>query len=245
MRVISRLLPFVALIAFTAWPVPVHAAARAEGHWEGKIQIPDHELRIAVDLAQTATGAWVGSLSIAGSSATDVPLIKITVSSEGVQFTASLPGETSFVGTLSTDASSLAGKVSNAEGAVPFQLARTGEANVKLPPPSSPSSKEFEGEWQGTVDVGGKVMRLVLKVSAAPDGTAKATVTNLDKGNVEIPATTVTIQGRQLELQMRVIGGSYRGTLGSGGEIAGELAQQSVKMPVTFTRVASPPQPLK
>ena len=141
MRVANRMLPFVALLAVSACSVPVYAAASAAGHWEGKIQIPDHELSIAVDLAQTPAGAWIGSLSIAGSSTADVPLIKITVSGAGVQFTASLPGETSFAGTLSTDAATLAGKVSNAEGSVPFQLARTGEASVKVPPASVASSQ--------------------------------------------------------------------------------------------------------
>jgi hypothetical protein len=90
MRLANRMLPFAALIAFSACSVPVYAAATVAGHWERKIQIPDHELRIAVDLAQTPTGAWIGSLSIAGSSTEDVPLLTITVSGAGVQFTASL-----------------------------------------------------------------------------------------------------------------------------------------------------------
>ena len=82
-------------------------------------------------------------------------------------------------------------------------------------------------------------MRMVLQVSPASDGTARATLINLDKGNVEIPASTVSVQGKQLDLDIRAVGGSYRGTLGPGGEIAGELAQQSVRLPLTFKRVAA------
>lgn len=235
MRVVNRLLPFVAALAFSACSVPVYASATAAGHWEGKIQIPDHELSISVDLAQTATGAWIGSLSIAGATALDVPLVKITVSGAGVQFTASLPAETSFVGTLSTDASSLAGKVSNAEGAVPFQLARTGEANVKLPPPSSPFSKDFEGEWEGALESGGQVKQIRLKMSSAPDGTAAAVLVSVAK-NLEIPVTTVTIQGKALTLEVRSIGGTYRGVLGDAGEIAGEWTEKTVRAPLTFKK---------
>jgi hypothetical protein len=156
-----------------------------------------------------------------------------------VKFTAALPGATTFDGTLSTDAATLTGKVGNQEGAVPFQLARNGEPKVKVPPPSSASAKEFEGRWEGTVDAGGHVMRMVLTISPSQDGTARAVLINLDKGNVEIPASTVTIQGNQLNLEIRAVGGSYRGTLGPGGEIAGELAQQSVKLPLTFKRAQS------
>ena len=231
----NRILPVVTLLAFSACSVPVYAAAGLAGHWEGKIQIPDHELSIAVDLAQTTGGAWIGSLSIAGSTAVDVPLVKITVSAEGVQFSASLPGETFFAATLSTDATSLAGKVSNAEGAVPFQLARAGDANVKVPPPSSPSSKEFEGDWEGTMDSGGQVRRIQLKVSAAPDGTAAAVLVSVAK-HLEIPVTTVTIEGKTLTLDARSVGGTYRGALGSGGEITGEWTEKTVRAPLTFKR---------
>ena len=235
MRVANRMLPFVALLAVSACSVPVYAAASAAGHWEGKIQIPDHELSIAVDLAQTPAGAWIGSLSIAGSAAADVPLIKITVSGAGVQFTASLPGETSFTGTLSTDATSLAGKVSNAEGSVPFQLARTGEASVKVPPASSPSSRELEGNWEGALEVGGQVKPIRLKMSAAADGTATALLVSVAK-NLEIPVTTVTIQGKTLTLEARSVGGTFRGTLGPGGEITGEWTEKTVRAPLTFKR---------
>src|SRR5205085_9918781 len=104
-----------------------------------------------------------------------------------------------------------------AEGGVPFQLARSGEADVKVPPASSALSKEFEGTWEGSFTSGGKVRRIALKLTPAADGTAKATLISVDKGNMEIPVTTVTLQGRQLELQARAVGGTYRGTLGAGG----------------------------
>jgi hypothetical protein len=229
------MLPFAALMVFSACSVPVYAAATAAGHWEGKIQIPDHELSIAVDLAQTPSGAWIGSLSIAGSSTEDVPLLKIIVSGAGVQFTASLPGEASFAGVLSSDATTLAGKVSNAEGAVPFQLARTGEANVKVPPPSSPSSRDFEGKWEGALEVGGQLKLIRLMMSSAPDGTATAVLVSV-ANNVEIPVTTVTIQGKTLALEARAVGGVFRGALGPEGEITGEWTEKTVRAPLIFKR---------
>ena len=87
-------------------------------------------------------------------------------------------------------------------------LARTGDADVKLPPASSPLSKEFEGAWEGAVVTDGSTRRIVLKLSAAPDGTAKGLLISVDKGNLEIPVTTVTLKGNQLELDVRVVGGT-------------------------------------
>jgi len=223
------------LAAFVPGP-PAQAVAGPSGHWEGKIQIPEREMAFSVDLAPGSAGGWIGSLSVAGSTSIDVPLENITVSPATVKFTAALPGATTFEGTLAADGATLIGKVASQEGAVPFQLSRNGEAKVNVPPPSSASAKEFEGRWEGVVEAGGKAMRMVLTISAAPNGSVRAVLNNLDKGNVEIPASTVTIQGKQLELEIRAVGGSYRGTLGPGGEIAGELAQQSVKLPLTFKR---------
>ena len=214
-------------------------APRATGHWEGKIQMGNRDLGLTLDLARRPTGKWIGSVSIPPSTAIDVPLTTITVEDTTVRFTASLPGRTSFEGVLSGDANSLSGTVSNVQGAVPFQLARAGEANVKVPPPSSALSKEFEGTWDGYLDVGGKAIHIALKLSPAPDGTAMATLITVDQGNQEIPITTVTLQNKQVHLEARAVSGTYDGTLGASGEIAGEWTQGPSRLPLTFKH-ASP-----
>ena len=222
------------LAAFVPGP-PAQAVAGPSGHWEGKIQIPEREMAFSVDLAPGPAGAWTGSLSVHGM---DVPLSDVTVNGGTVRFTAALPGMTSFEGTLSADAARLSGKVSNVEGAVPFELARKGEANVKRPPASSLLSKDFEGTWEGSVERDGRVMRLVMKLSAAPDGTARGLLVSVDKGNLEIPVTAVTLDARQLHLDVRGVAGSYRGTLDAGGAIVGEWAEKTIRVPLTFKRVA-------
>ena len=211
-------------------------ASQAGGHWQGKIQIPNRELGISVDLAQSSNGAWTGSMSAVGSSAVDVPLSGITVEGAAVRFTAKLPEQASFNGRLSADAGSLSGTASNAAGDAPFQLTRNGEANVKAPPPSSRLSKEFEGAWEGSHEVGGKVRRIGLKLSAAADGAAMATLIAIEQGNMEIPVNTVTIKDKELQLEARAVSGTYRGTLGANGEITGEWVEGTNRIPVTFKR---------
>ena len=237
---LSHLMLLLALLLAGFVPGPgAQAAAGPSGHWEGKIQIPERVIAFSVDLAQDPAGAWIGSLTIKGATAVDVPLAEISVKDAAVRFTARLPGTTVFEGSLSADANSLTGKVSSVEGAVPFELARSGRANVKLPPASSALSKEFEGTWEGAVVADGNTRRIVLKLSPAPDGTAKGLLVSVDKGNLEIPVTTVTIKGNQLELDARVVGGTYRGTLGANGEIAGEWGETLARLPLTFKRAAA------
>lgn len=226
----------VALLLVAAPVARAQSSANPTGHWEGRIQIPNREMALTVDLAKDAAGTWTGSLSIPSSTTTDVPLSDIAVENGAVRFVANLPGKTSFDGSLSADASGLSGTVANAQGGVPFELTRKGEANVKQAPRSSALTKSFEGTWQGTVDAEGRTMRVLLKLSSAADGTAVALLTNLDKDTGDIPVTTVTIDGAQLLLEVRVISGSYRGTLGASGEIAGEWVEGPRRLALTFRR---------
>jgi hypothetical protein len=230
----------VALFVAAALPLcaqPHTEAPRAAGHWEGTIEIPNHHLALAVDLAPNGSGDWIGSLTIPG--ATDIPLAGITVGGTAVRFAASLPERTSFEGTLAPDGRVVSGTVSNAEGGVPFQLTRAGEANVKLPPPSSRLTREFEGVWEATVAQNGTSRRIRMILSAAPDGTAVATLISVDKGNLEIPVTAVVLTDKQLQLDVRSVAGTYRGTLDDNGEVAGQWTEPTQRFPLTFRHVAA------
>ena len=207
--------------------------SKISGHWQGKIQIPERELTITVDLAQGSNGAWIGSMSVVGSTAIDVPLESVAVDDTGVRFAANLPDRAAFDGRLSADGNSLAGKASNAAGEAPFQLTRDGEAKVKLPPPSSALTKEFEGDWEGSIDAGGRVRKIALKLTRVTDGSAGATLVALDQ-NMQIPVASVTIADKQLQLLAPAVSGSYKGTLGATGEIAGEWSQGPNHIPLTF-----------
>src|SRR5207302_6055545 len=135
----------------------------------------------------------------------------ITVEEPAVRFSANLPDKASFDGQLSADGNGLSGKASSAAGEAPFVLTRSGEANVKTPPPSSALAKEFEGLWEGTLTSGGKTRRVGMKLAPAADGAATAILIAYDQGNQEIPATTVTIQDKQLVVEVKSVSGTYRG----------------------------------
>jgi len=213
------------------------------GHWQGKIQIPGRELGISVDLARSPKGTWIGSMSVVGSTAVDVPLSGVVIDDTAVRFTADLPVHASFDGRVSGDTNTISGTASSVEGQAPFQLTRNGEAHVKMPPPSTALSKEFEGAWEGTLDAGAKILRIGLKLSETADGTATATLISVDQGNQEIPVTTVTINGTDLQLEARAVSGNYRGILGARGDIAGEWSQGPSRLPLTFKRASSEKKP--
>jgi hypothetical protein len=206
------------------------------GHWEGKIKMGENrDLPLVVDLAKDATGGWIGSMSIPGSSSRDVP-INVSVTGGTVQFAADLPQRATFEGKLAADGASMSGTAKNADGDTTFQLSRTGEANVKTAAPSTAIAKEFEGEWEATVDSDGRVRKVGLRLANGAGGKGTA-VLIAGPQRMEIPASTVTQTGKDLSLDVRAISGSFRGTLRESGEIAGEWSEPGKTMPVVFQRL--------
>jgi hypothetical protein len=207
------------------------------GHWRGQIEIAEHPLGVTIDLAKNAAGVWIGSITALGTSSVDVPVSDLTVKDATVSFTAALPERASFE--LSAKGDTMSGTASNEQGSAPLQLAREGEANVKVPAPSSPLAKEFAGDWEGEIQVEGKEARVGLRLSAAADGTATAVL--IDRRGKEIPVNTVVIRGKQLQIESRAVSGTYRGTLDEQGEIAGEWSQGGSHHALMFKRAAAKP----
>jgi uncharacterized protein YciI len=110
------------------------------------------------------------------------------------------------------------------------------EKQSQAAPPSSALSKEFEGQWEGALNAGGNTLRIGMKLSPAADGTAKADLVSIDQDNAAFSADSVNINGKELQFGVRMINGSYKGTLGAGGEIAGEWKQAGNTLPLTFRR---------
>ncbi len=206
------------------------------GHWEGHIKMPRRELPVVVDLAKTDSGSWIGSISLIGSTTANVPLSDIVVEGRGVRFKSSLPEPVSLAAAISEDGKTMSGAVTNAAGDAPIELARTGEPKVAVPPPSSPLPKEFAGTWEGTLNIQGRTVRVAVILTADPSGIAKGKLVNLDQGDLEIPASTVTINGKRLEFESRAISGTYKGTLAEDGEISGEWAEGAVRAPLVLKK---------
>jgi hypothetical protein len=230
----------VITLCFAAIGTVAHAqsAPAPAGRWEGEIQMPGKPLGLVVDIDRSGTG-WIGSLTIPMTTTVDVPIERISVENTAVHFTAKLPGDTTFEGTLSADARQLAGMASNALGGVPFQLVHKGAANVKVPAVSSLLTRDFEGVWEGAIEASGRTIRARITLSPGPDGRATATLVNLEQATETVPVTTVTLDGNAIHLDVRVVSGTYRGALTAAGEISGEWSQGAASAPLTLRRPAA------
>ena len=234
------------LAAVVAWALlsgaPLYAQGAGNpsgpsGHWEGSIAAPGLELEFAVDLAKNSKGELVGTISIPSQNLNGVPLTSVSADGPAVRFVLrSSTGGGPFEGGLSADGTTLSGDFITRGFAVPFSLTRTGDARIE-PAPRSPSiGKEFEGRWDGTLDLGGRLLPLVLVMTNLPDGTSTGTLTG---DGLEVPIT-IKQDGRQLTVAGKSVGSSYAGVLNaSGTELAGTYSQASLVLPLVFRRASA------
>jgi uncharacterized protein (TIGR03067 family) len=98
-----------------------------------------------------------------------------------------------------------------------------------------PIAKEFAGEWEGALSVGGQPLRIVFKLTNGANGLATGTFVSVDQGNAEGPIAAVVQTGNTLKLVIPVVGGGYEGEL-KDGQIAGTWTQGPGSLPLVLKR---------
>jgi hypothetical protein len=221
------LLP-LSLLAQTADPT---------GRWEGTVQAPEMELKIEINLAKDASGVLAGTFGQPAQGVKGLPLSTVTVEGRSIRLVLKGGEQVStFVGMLSADGQSIAGDVSFGANSAPFKLTRTGEARIAPAPKSPPIGKELEGSWTGTLELGARQMRVVLKMANHPDGTSTGTIVSPDGSGVEIPIA-MTQKASNVTIDVPSVGASYVGVLNpTASEMVGTWTQQGSTIPLTFTR---------
>jgi hypothetical protein len=209
------------------------AGGTAAGHWTGTIAGP--EIPVEVDLAPKSADTWHGTISIPSQGTKGIPLSEVTVKGTAVKFAIpGAPGDPRYAGTLSADGKTIAGDFMQGGGTLVLTLTRQGEPKFEVPQKSTPITKDLEGNWEGSLDVNGQILRLVLKLASGADG-ATGVLVSLDQNSGEIPVATVTQEGSRLKLLVTVIGGTFDGEL-KGGELAGTWMQGPLNLPLVFKR---------
>lgn len=95
-----------------------------------------------------------------------------------------------------------------------------------------------DGDWKGTLDAAGTKLDLVLHISSK-DGALAATLDSPDQGATGLPIDSISLTGKSLRFEMKLLGASYEGVLSTdGSQIEGQFSQQGLRLPLTFKRIA-------
>jgi hypothetical protein len=96
------------------------------------------------------------------------------------------------------------------------------------------------GRWQGTLAAGPARLRIVFNISQAADGGLTATMYSLDQGPDGIPVDRVTATGASLDIEVKGINGTYKGTLDAAGSaVAGRWTQGAQSLPLDLVKGGS------
>ena len=119
--------------------------------------------------------------------------------------------------------------------------------------PVHAQTQDISGTWQGTLHTPGRDLRLVLKISKAPDGKLGAVMYSIDQGGQAITASSVSLDGSSVKYAVAVINGSFEGTLSADGStITGKWTQGPQPLdlelgratPDTAWAIPAPPKPM-
>jgi len=226
---------FLAVLGSVGRMSASQATPGPSGHWVGSLEA-GQTIGMEIDLA-TKNGAWYGTISVPSQGSRGVPLADLVVKGNTISFAIKgAPGDPNYSGTIGADGKTITGTFSQGGGSLPLTFERKGEAKFEIPQKSTPITKDLEGSWEGTLDVKGTLLRLVLKLANGPEG-ATGVLVSLDQNNVEIPVSTVTQEGSKLKLLITMISGTFDGEL-KGGELAGTWTQGPLTLPLVFKRAA-------
>ena len=231
----SRLFAAMTLVAFTfCADVQAQPAAGASpvGHWVGTLDVGPG-LVMEIDLGRQGDG-WRGTMSVPAQLSKGIPLTVLTVKGSTVEFALKAAGDPGFTGTLSADGKTITGTFSQGGGSIPLVLAWKGEPQFAAAVKNAAVSPGLVGSWEGTLDVKGTMLRLVLTLANGADG-ATGKLVSLDQSNFEMPVAQITEEGSRLKLGVPMVSGGFDGEV-KGGEISGTWTQGPLTLPLVFKK---------
>ena len=101
------------------------------------------------------------------------------------------------------------------------------------------SAQDLKGDWQGTLSVGPRQLRLVLRVDKAADTTWKATLASIDQSpdwGAGTPVDSVTVSGTSFKFAVAALRGTFDGTIAADGNSIEGTWTQGGSLPLTLTR---------
>jgi len=199
------------------------------GDWQGTLTVGPDQIHLTLHISAGDNGTLKATMDSAEQGAKGVPVTTIVLKDRKLTLTMdSIHG--TYDGTVNSARGAIAGTWSQGQ---PMPLTFT------RPPKSTGSTKlsELEGIWQGTLQVGGRQLRLVFHITTA-DGLA-ATVDSPDQSASGLPVTSARRDGDTLVLQLPDLGAKFQGTIAKDlSAIDGAFTQGGASLPLTLKRNA-------
>ena len=210
------------------------AGSDLQGYWQGVVSVGNVQTRIGFKISEPAKGKFRAELDSVDQGATGIPITSFSYQAPNLRMEAAGVAGV-FDGTL-TRAGEINGTWKQGPNNLPVTLKKgsalaTELANYKYANDTSP-----QGVWNGALDLKTTVLRLVLKIGKAPDGTWVAKLDSPDQGSSDIPASSVQFMPpAHLSVEWKALTAGFAGEL-NGNKLPGSWAQGGRTFPLTFQR---------
>ena len=205
------------------------------GHWEGVFTIGGREVGLSLDLARNEKTEWIASMGAPAQNVTGLVVTDVAVNGKSVKFVAVSLRMAAFDLALDPDGK-LKGTFSTPQGALPVEFKRTGEAKVELIPTSPAVSKDLEGDWEGSIELADRTVRIGVHLKNRPDKTVEATFSP-DASATRLPLNDVKQTGRTVEFGLKIAHAGFQGTLNEAGtELAGQWTHETDTVSITLRK---------
>jgi hypothetical protein len=186
------------------------------GDWQGVASIQGTDYHIIVHITAAKDGTLAATL--------DSPELGVTgVATSGVtykdsKFSMNVDAYNGvYTGMLSSDGTKITG-VFAGDQETPIEFARVlaaAPATAVSAGLGADAEVPLDAGWHGSLNAGGKTLRLILHIAAAKDGTLTGSLDSLDQGLSGIPVNNIIVKDRKLTFTVDAlpVHASYEGTL--------------------------------
>jgi hypothetical protein len=217
------------------------------GNWEATVELGKFKVRLVARVAQSADRKLSGKIDIPDQGAKDIPISAILCNYPAVRWELDPFDNTAFNGNLSSDGNQIAGEFEEGPGgrplAVVFKRLTTSPDGPTLTYTfAAGESKDIRGYWQATLEQPQEISsRIGLRIGRAPDGSFDALMDALDRGMMDVKASSAKATSSSARLEWQLMQFSFDGKLDpEGNKLIGTWEQRGKPVPVTFERLDQP-----
>ena len=206
--------------------------AAIAGDWAGTLKAGPAELRLVLHITVAKDGSLTATFDSVDQGAYGTPVDSITLKDSKLKFAIDAAHGT-YEGTVSKDASEIAGTWSQGQ---PLELnfkRALPQAAAPAPRPATPS--DIDGTWQGSLDTPRGALRILFKFVNMDTGLT-ATIQSPDQSPNWMPTTSVTRSGDKLTIDMKAFGASFEGQINAAKDTINGTLTQGMAIPLVLKK---------
>ena len=216
------------------------------GKWEGTAEFGKFKFRMVLRIAKTEEGRLGVVMDIPDQGAKDLPIAAILFNSPDVRIEVD-QFQTAYNGKLSEDLNEMVGEFEEGPGGRPIAITFKRSTKPEEPEPERVftfqpgEARDIRGHWKSSIEaMPGMNLTIGLNIGRIPDGAFKASMDVLEQGAKNIPASSVVVSNRSVELKWEALQITIKGELSEdSNRIEGEWKQRQ-PMKTVFTRLDAP-----